>query len=74
MASTKIRSPFLATESGIANATTTLFRQAVRKSICAKTIVVTTNIKLERMLLHSRATPWLRISSDVGSHSRHPDP
>ena len=56
MARTNIRSPFLATDIGIATAITKAFRQTERKSICARTIVVTTSIKLERMLLHSLAS------------------
>ena len=54
--STNMRSPFLATERGIATATTTTFRQDDRNSKCATTVVVTSNIMLERMLLHSGAT------------------
>ncbi len=55
-AMTKMRSPFFATESGIATATTSTLRQGERNRSCAKTMVVTTRIKLDRMLLHSRAT------------------
>ena len=55
-----IRSPFLATESGIATATTKAFRHGERRRSCASTMVVTTSIKLERMLLHSGATARIR--------------
>ena len=56
MAMANMRSPFLATERGIAAAITKAFRQGERKRSCARTMVVTSNIELDRMLLHSRAT------------------
>jgi len=46
----------LAIDKGIATATTRAFRQNERKSRWARTITVTSNIKLDRMLLHSGAT------------------
>jgi aldehyde dehydrogenase (NAD+) len=55
-----MRSPFLATEIGIATAMTKIFRHEERKSICARTMVVTSNIELDRMLLHSRATSTVK--------------
>ncbi len=60
----KIRSPFLATDRGIANKIIRNFRHGVRRSICARTMVVTSNMRLDRMLLHSRATSTFRPGID----------
>jgi hypothetical protein len=51
-----MRRPFFATDKGTARAITMSFLQRERKRICAKTMVVTNNIMLDRMLLHSGAT------------------
>jgi len=56
IAMVNMRSPFFATESGIDIRIIKAFRQGERKSSCARTMVVTINMELERMLLHSRAT------------------
>jgi hypothetical protein len=56
MARTNTRSPFFATERGIATVIAKAFCQAERKLTCARTMVVTASSKLERMLLHSWAT------------------
>src|SRR5580698_9383124 len=60
MAITKMRKPFLATDNGTATATTNNFRQKERNRSWASTMVVTTSIKLERMLLHSFATSTVK--------------
>ena len=55
----KIRTPFLAIERGTAAKTTTACRQKERRNKCASTMLVTSNIRLERKLLHSWATSRL---------------
>ncbi len=55
-----MRRPFFATDRGMATAAAKVFRQAERKLTCASTMVVTTNIRLERMLLHSGATSTVK--------------
>ena len=66
----KIRNPFLATDRGIANKIIRIFRHGVRRSTCASTMVVTSNMRLERMLLHSRATSMFRPGMDSKIPSR----
>src|SRR5579862_823587 len=65
MAMVKMRTPFLAIERGIAAAITTAFRQLERRNRCARTILVTTNMRLDRKLLHSCATS--RLSPGIES-------
>src|SRR5258708_7763216 len=60
MAIVKIRSPFFATERGIATRTTRTLPQPERRKRCASTMLQTTNIRLERMLLHSLATSTVK--------------
>src|SRR5579863_8275709 len=55
-----MRSPFFATDRGMATATTTAFRHTERKPNCARTMVVISNIELDRMLLHSLATSTVK--------------
>jgi hypothetical protein len=49
----------LASVSGIAAAISKAFRHQERRKGCAKTMVITISTKLDRMLLHSRATSIL---------------
>ena len=60
-----MRMPFLATDRGTTSNTTRSFFQVLRSSTWARTIVVTSNIKLDRMLLHSRATSTVRPGIDT---------
>src|ERR1700733_452405 len=55
-----MRKPFFAIESGMATAMTRALRHGERKSTCASTMVVTSSIELERMLLHSCDTSTMR--------------
>jgi hypothetical protein len=52
----KMRNPFFATDSGITAAATNAFRHHDRRNRWAKTMAVTNSIRLDRILLHSRAT------------------
>ena len=49
----KIRKPFLAIERRTASPITKAFRDGERRQSWAKTMVVTSNIELDRILLHS---------------------
>jgi len=60
MAIVKIRSPFFATERGMAARTTRTLPQPEPRKRCASTMLQTTNIRLERMLLHSLATSTVK--------------
>jgi hypothetical protein len=84
----KIRNPFLRSERGTASKTRRASRHDVRNSTCARTIVATSNIRLERMLLHScatstfgpgmeRKTPWNEVgtlAAENNSHAARADP
>ena len=52
---------------------TMVFRQVERNSIWAKIMVVTTNIKLEGMLLHSRATSIVKPGMVMCCHPERPE-
>src|SRR3981189_2942747 len=66
-----MRRPFLAADKGTATAMTKSFLQGEHNRTWAKTMVVTINIKLDRILLHSAATstvnPGIEISIPVWS-------
>src|ERR1700731_3956542 len=65
MAMVKIRIPFLKIERGMATSTTADFLQKERRNKCARTMLVTISIRLDRRLLHSWATS--RLSPGIDS-------
>jgi hypothetical protein len=70
IASVKMRTPFLKSDRGMTSKINRVFRQAVRRHTCESTMVITNNIRLERILLHSRATSTVSPGIETRTPSR----